>query len=217
MTVETLQSRSARRARRFLVENPPAAAAPTPEPQIENPPPPDENPENPPSDAELPVDPGQAPEEPATIDWATVGAWVIFGGVPFITLVVPLMLVVGFKVRRRSLRRNDPNPGNRVAGAWSEVMDRARDLGRSPSPSATRSEQAEQLMEEFPRLHPRTDLYAMSRQADRSVFAPEDPVDEVASGFWDASRTVEHRMRSSVGRLRWVLSWLSSRSLRRMR
>lgn len=201
---------------RFL-ENPPAAAAPTPEPQIENPPPPAENPENPPSDDELPIDPGEAPEQPASIDWAAIGAWVVFGGVPLITLVAPVMLVVGFKVRRRSVRRNDPDPGNRVAGAWSEVVDRARDLGRSPSPAATRSEQAEQLVEEFPRLHPQTDLHAMSRQADRFVFAPEDPADEVASGFWEASRTVEHGLRGSVGWPRWVLSWISTRSLRRMR
>lgn len=200
-----------------VLEDPPAPMPPTPQPQIENPPPPAEDPQNPPPEGELPIDPGEPPEQPGSIDWAVIGAWLVFGAFPLLTVVVPLVLVVGFKLRRRMGRRNDPDTANRVAGAWSEVVDRARDLGRSPSPAATRSEQAERLVEDFPRLLPQTDLQAMSRQADRLVFAPEDPTHEVASSFWDASRTVEHGLRGSVGWPRWVLSRLSTRSFRRLR
>lgn len=200
-----------------VLANPPAPKPPTPQPQIENPPPPAADPENLPPDDELPIDPGEPPEQPVSIDWAVIGAWVVFGAIPLLTVVVPLVLVVGLKLRRRMGRRNDPDTANRVAGAWSEVMDRARDLGRSPSPAATRSEQAERLVEDFPRLGPRTDVHAMSRQADQLVFAPEDPTQEVASSFWDASRTVEHGLRGSVGWPRWVLSHLSTRSFKRMR
>ncbi len=200
-----------------VLEEPPAPMPPTPQPQIVNPPPPAQNPENPPSDDDLPIDPGEPPEQPNRIDWAVIGAWLVFGGIPLLFIVVPLVLVVGLKLRRRAGRRNDPDTGNRVAGAWSEVVDRARDLGRSPSPAATRSEQAEQLVEDFPGLRPRTDPHAMSRQADWLVFAPEDPTVEVAKNFWDASREVEHGLRGSVGWPRWVLSRLSTRSFRRVR
>ena len=141
----------------------------------------------------------------------------VFGGIPLLTIVVPLVLVVGLKLRRRAGRRSNPNIGNRVAGAWSEVVDRARDLGRSPSPAATRTEQAEQLVEDFPGLRPQSDPSAMSRQADVLVFAPEEPTPEVASHFWVATREVENGLRRSVGWPRWLHSRLSTRSFRRVR
>ena len=193
-----------------------APRPPTPQPHIDNPPPPAQEPENPPPDDQLPIDPGEPPAQPNKIDWATIGVWVALGGIPLLTIVVPLALVTGLKMRRRSRRRNQPDVGNRIAGAWSELVDRARDLGRSPSPAATRTEQAEQLVDDFPRIRHRADPVAMSRQADWLVFAPEDPTPEVANRYWAEARDVDHGLRRSVSWPRWWLAKLSTKSFRRL-
>ncbi|MGV8846961.1 transglutaminaseTgpA domain-containing protein [Tessaracoccus sp.] len=189
----------------------------TPQPHIENPPPPAQEPDNPPPDDELPIDPGEPPAQPNEIDWATIGVWMALGGIPLLTIVVPLSLVLGLKMRRRARRRNHPETANRVAGAWSEIVDRACDLGRSPSPAATRSEQAEQLVVDFSRIRPRADPLAMSRQADWLVFAPEEPSAEAATRYWLDSRDIDHGLRRSVSRPRWWFAWLSTKSFRKLR
>ncbi|MEO7588491.1 MAG: transglutaminaseTgpA domain-containing protein [Arachnia sp.] len=194
-----------------------APRPPTPQPQIENPPPPAEKPDKPPLADDLPIDPGQPPEQRVDIDWGQIGVWVALAGIPLVTVVLPLILVLGLKVRRRSRRRHHPDPGNRVAGAWAELVDRARDLGRSPSPAATRTEQAEQLQDDFPRIRPRVDPEAISRQADHLVFAPEQPSGEAVDGYWLQARDVERGLRRSVSWPRWVLAKLSTKSLRRQR
>ncbi len=201
---------------RVLDENEPPRQ-PSPQPHIEDPPPPAREPDAPPLEDELPIDPAEPPVQPDDIDWGRIGVFAALAGIPLLTVVVPLTLVVGLKLRRRRSRRNDPEVGNRVAGAWSEVVDRARDLGRSPSPAATRTEQAEQLVDDFPRIRPQADPVAMSRRADHLVFAPEEPTSEVASTYWRDARGIEGGLRRSVSWPRWLLSRLSTRSFRRMR
>lgn len=188
---------------------------PTPRPHIENPPPPPQRPEPPVADEELPVDPGDPPVQEEGPDWAQIGALVALTGIPFLTVVVPITLVLGLKLRRRSKRRNDPILANRVAGAWSEVVDRARDLGRSPSVSATRSEQAQQLAESFEKVSAKADPIAISREADWIVFAPGDPSEKAASEFWLTTKQVERGMRRSVRLPRWLASRLSTKSFRK--
>lgn len=198
----------------------PEEEAPQPpklQPHVQNPPPPPQEPENPPADDELPIDPGEPPAVDTPIDWAAIGVWMALGGIPLLTIVVPIALVVGLKMRRRTRRRNHPELGNRVAGAWSELVDRARDLGRSPSPAATRTEQAEQFVGDFPNIRPRADPVGMSRQADWLVFAPEDPAPEVVAGYWEDTRQVERGLRRSVSWPRWVLSKLSTKSFRTLK
>lgn len=187
------------------------------QPHVPNPPPPPQEPENPPLEDDLPIDPGEPPAKEDQIDWATIGAWLAIGGIPLLTIVVPIALVLGLKMRRRTRRRNHPQIGNRVAGAWSELVDKARDLGRSPSPAATRTEQAEQFVGDFPHIRPRADPVTMSRQADWLVFAPEDPAPEVVEGYWQETRQVERGLRRSVSWPRWWLSKLSTKSFRRLR
>ncbi len=201
---------------RVLDENEPPRQ-PTPQPHIENPPPPAQEPDNPPLEDDLPIDASEPPVQRDDIDWGRIGVFAVLAGIPLLTIVVPLTLVVGLKLRRRARRRNDPEIGNRVAGAWSEVVDRARDLGRAPSPAATRTEQAEQLMGDFPRIRQQSDPMAMSRQADHLVFAPEDPTPEVASAYWRDARGIEGGLRRSVRWPRWLLSRLSTKSFRRLR
>lgn len=190
---------------------------PLPQPYIENPPPPPLKPDVPPPDEQLPIDRGEPPAEDTTIDWAQVGAVVLITGIPLLTVVVPIALILGLKWRRRARRRNDPVVANRVAGAWLELVDKARDLGRSPSFSATRSEQAEQLAESFERMGEKSDPIALAKEADWLVFAPGDPAEQVARDFWRETGSARGGMRRSVGLGRWVLSGLSTKSFRKVK
>lgn len=189
---------------------------PTPRPHIENPPPPPQRPEPPLPEEELPVEQDEPPVSEEPIDWAQIGALVALTGIPFVTIVLPVALILGFKLRRRSRRRNDPLVANRVAGAWSELVDRARDLGHSPSPAATRSEQAQLLIEDFAKVSLKTDPIAISAEADWLVFAPGDPSETTAGEFWQSARLVERGMRRSVSWPRWLASRLSTKSFRRI-
>lgn len=186
-------------------------------PFVENPPPPPMRPEVPPADDQLPIEPAPSPEEDERIDWAQVGAVAALTGIPLITVVLPVALVLGLKARRRARRRGDPVVANRIAGAWSELVDRARDLGRSPSPSATRTEQADALEGDFARLRDVGDPVALAREADWIVFAPGEPSEEAARLYWASTDVIQRGMRRSTNPVRWLLSHLSTKSFRRIR
>ncbi|MFD0867133.1 transglutaminaseTgpA domain-containing protein, partial [Tessaracoccus lubricantis] len=186
-------------------------------PFVENPPPPPQRPEVPPPDELLPIEPGEAPEPETRIDWAQIGAIAALTGIPLLTIVVPVALIIGLKLRRRSRRRNDPVLANRIAGAWSELVDRARDVGRSPSVSATRSEQAEAFVDSFRRVGEVSDPIALAKEADWLVFAPGDPSEQTTREYWRSSAGIHRGMRRSVNWLRWLGSYLSTKSFRRIR
>lgn len=195
----------------------PPPKPPEQQPFVENPPPPPLRPEVPPPDDQIPIDPGKAPEDPNRIDWARVGALALLTGIPLLTVVLPVALIVGLKLRRRSRRRNDPLVANRIAGAWSELVDRARDVGRSPSASATRTEQAEALKDDFPNVRANSDPVGLAKEADWLVFAPGEPSDTRAQDYWASTGSVKRGMRRSVNWVRWLLSHLSTKSFRKIR
>lgn len=131
--------------------------------------------------------------------------------------MLPIVLIIGLKLRRRARRRGDPVVANRIAGAWSELVDRARDVGRSPSASATRSEQAEGFKEDFPNLRDNSDPVGLAKEADWLVFAPGDPSEGRATEYWTSAASVQRGMRRSTNWLRWLASYLSTKSFRRIR
>lgn len=186
-------------------------------PFIENPPPPPQRPEVPPEDELMSIAPGERPEQDNQIDWVQIGAIAALAGIPLLTIVVPIALIVGLKLRRRARRRNNPVMANRIAGAWSELVDRARDVGRSPSVSATRSEQAETFVEDFKKLGDSADPVALAKEADWLVFAPGEPSEAITKEYWRSATGIRKGMRRSVNWLRWLFSYLSTKSFRRIK
>lgn len=189
----------------------------SPLPQVPNPPPPPMRPEAPLPDEHLPIDPGDPPAREDRIDWAQIGALAALTGIPLLTIVVPIVLILGLKIRRRLHRRNDPVIANRIAGAWAELVDRARDVGRSPSVAATRTEQAETLIRDFARLDEVADPIGLAREADWIVFAPGEPSQRTVNEYWTSSSAIRRGMRRSVSWFKWALSHLSTKSFRRIR
>lgn len=190
---------------------------PKPRPHIDNPPPPPKRPEKLPNDNNLPANTGERPLLPPNIDWRRVGTLAAITGVPLLTLVAPVVLILGMKARRRSHRKNSVDVANRVAGAWSELVDKSRDLGKSPTPTATRSEQAEMMVVAFPEMITEADPINLAKRADSMVFSPDTVVEDQAATYWGTMKEAEKGVRKSVGWRRWLASRLSVRSFRRYR
>ena len=187
------------------------------QPYVENPPPPPLRPQVPPKDEQLPIDPGEPPEQEQRIDWAQIGAIAALTGIPLVTIVVPIALILGLKMRRRARRKNNPIMANRIAGAWSELVDRARDVGKSPSASATRSEQAEALVADFGKVRTASDPIALAKEADWIVFAPGDPTEVTTKEYWRSSAAIKKGMRKSTALPKWLASYLSTKSFRKVK
>ncbi len=186
-----------------------------PRPQVENPPPPPERPEKTDQDNSPPVQPAPKPTDRPPIDWALVGTVALVGGIPLLTIVVPIALVIGLKLRRRRERINHQDLVNRVSGGWAELVDRARDLGRSPSPAATRTEQAEQLLGTFGNVGELMDPRILARQADATVFAPDSINAAQAATYWTGIDAAIRGLNRSVGLLHRLRGALSVRSFRK--
>jgi transglutaminase-like putative cysteine protease len=188
-----------------------------PRPQVENPPPP---PQKPGSLEQDTTPPGSAPDPSKNtfqVDWGLVGKIAAVGGIPLIFIIVPIALIIGLKMRRRRSRMGSDSLVDRVAGGWAEIVDRARDLGRSPTPSATRTEQAEQLVSLFSRLTEKADPRILARQADMTVFAPDTITPGQASTYWATVDDAVGGLNRSVSVLGRIRGSLSVRSFRRYR
>ena len=101
------------------------------------------------------------------------------------TLVRPLpwlvLLLLGFAVPlasrpvRRRRRRRRGRPSDRMAGAWLELVDHARDLGIPVKVHASRPAQARVLARAGP----------LSREGDDGVFAAEEPDEATVVAYWE--------------------------------
>jgi hypothetical protein len=127
-----------------------------------------------------------------------LGPALVVGGV--------LGVIGGLKRRRRRRRRYAPSPAAQIAGAWAELVDQARDHGRSVPEKGTRREQAATLQG--------LDAVPLARRADTAVFAPGDPSDRQVADFWAAVDQLVGALRSSVG---WRTRWRGRLSIRSLR
>ncbi|MGJ3508991.1 transglutaminaseTgpA domain-containing protein [Enemella sp. A6] len=187
-----------------------------PRPQVENPPPPPERPENPPPDNTPPEDSKVDDEEEDEPVWRKAVPWVLGIGIPLVVLAAPFAIILGLKQRRRKSRLLATEPADRVAGGWSEVMDKARDLGVDPKVNATRAEQAQVIVSEFVNAGDRgTSPQWLAHRADASVFGPGHPSGEQIDHYWRGVDAVRAGMGESVGFFRRLRGTFSLRSLRK--
>jgi transglutaminase-like putative cysteine protease len=124
--------------------------------------------------------------------WVKVTALAVGG--PLLLIVLVAGAIMAAKALRRRRRRGAERTSARVAGAWRELVDHARDLGhRLPVVGTTRREQAALL-----------DVPAgqtLARDADALVFGPAAPAADQADAYWHA--VDEERARLSAEVTRW--------------
>lgn len=200
-----------------VLTNPNPPDPPELRPHVDSPPPPPERPEVPPPDNDLESNDAPTPPPNRNIDLRQVFTYTAVIGLPALLFIGVPVLILGLKRRRRRARENDPDLTKRFAGGWAELLDNARDLSRTPSASATRSEQAVALGSDFDRLAEHADPILLARQADAAVFSPDTLTEEQAAGFWRGIDGAVQGLKDSVTQRRWLRGRLSTRSFRRVR
>lgn len=183
----------------------------SPKPQVLQPPPPPQEP------AELPPDSAPEPQDAEDRtkdfwdDWGPLIRAIALALIPLGVLLLPLLLIVLLKVRRRKRRANVGAPSQRVGGGWSEVLSLATDLGAETNARATRRESARELGQAFPASAGSTTLLA--ERADANIFAYGEPTEREVGEYWSAVESSLDDMRGSVGWFRRQRARFSPRSL----
>ncbi|MDO4783620.1 MAG: transglutaminaseTgpA domain-containing protein [Propionibacteriaceae bacterium] len=196
-----------------------------PRPQVLQPPPP-------------PVEPAELPpeflDEDADSDEQNDRAWLgylllaaqVAGGA--LLLASPFLAILVAKGLRRRRRRTRGDELAKVAGAWQEVVDQARDLRTEvPLAAATRRQQAAALdralnqdadADEFG-FRPATpgSVMAFAQAVDRSIFGSACPAPGLAGQAWSGADDIRRQLRGATGRFRRIAALASVRSLRRPR
>ena len=159
--------------------------------------------------------------DPST--WPDWVRWVISRlGPPLVALGLWYAAVSVLKRRRRSRRRTSGSTADQAAGAWSELVDVARDRRISLPPNGTRPAQARALQTALAGLgatgdRAAPDLVALARATDARVFGRTLPgVDETRAG-WAASDAAIAALRATGRRRDRIRAAWSLRSLRRQR
>ncbi len=106
---------------------------------------------------------------------------------------------------RRRRRLTAPRVSERYAGAWLELVDQARDLGRRVPAGLTRPAEAR-------RLERGAELAA---EADRKIFGAEEPDPRDADAFWALVRDERTGLSATYSRWQRLRAALSLTSLRR--
>ena len=174
-----------------------------PEPNVLQPPLPNEDPAQLPPNYE---DPQR--DDPQDDDKGGLPTAVIVVGGSLLAIAAVVGSVLGWKAWRRSRRRARTGVG-KALGAWEEILDRARDLGRVPGWGATRREAAEQLDPHFPQA----DLPRFAGAVDTQVFSSGEPPSYALGELWDSSDAIVRSMGAQRSRLGRALARLSPRSL----
>ena len=174
-----------------------------PEPNVLQPPLPNEDP------AQLPPN-YEAPQrnDPQDDDKGGLPTAVIVVGGSILAIAAVVGSVLGWKAWRRSRRRGRTGVG-KALGAWEEILDRARDLGRVPGWGATRREAAAQLSPHFPQA----DLPRFAGAVDTQVFSSGEPASYALGELWESSDAIVRSMGAERSRLGRAMARLSPRSL----
>ncbi len=183
---------------------------PKPKPQVEPPPDPPER---------IPEEPVLADDDAADADkdkrWEIPGWLAYVGAVIGIGLLAasPFVGIVALKTRRTKKRRTTGTGPDRLAGAWDDVVDTARDFGFRTARSLTRQESALQLAEEWPGVG----SGRLAWTIDAQVFGPGEPAETGVEQAWSEAEEMKHSLTNARPWYLRVLAMVSPRSLGRPR
>jgi hypothetical protein len=118
-----------------------------------------------------------------------IAKWVV---IPLALIALIAAVIIGLKALRRNRRRTRGSPAHRLAGAWNELLDYARDYGHRAPTRATRREQA--LALGIPSLQD------SARWADNTMFGSASPSDVEVERYWSHTDELRRQMWESSGR-----------------
>jgi len=196
----------------FMSRRRPQENAPQPLAQVAGEAVPPPAPVRPPSTSEEAVpdlDNRKSTEEDGPLLSGTLGlilrivAWVAS---PFVLFLAGAAAIAGIKARRRGWRRSRGSPSTRLAKAWRESLDLARDHGLRVYDRQTRREQARAIG-----LPP---YAALARRLDAEIFGRREPDDEVAAASWAQVDALRKELVSGLNRRQRLRAAMSLASLR---
>lgn len=117
-----------------------------------------------------------------------------YGGFEVLGIGALLFGIVLAKRRRRARRRTTGTPLDQITAAWTELLERLRDLGITAPSRGTRRQGASAAG--FPQVE------WIAERVDRAVFAPGDPDAETAVAVWADVEALVGRLGSTRTRLR---------------
>jgi Transglutaminase-like superfamily len=138
----------------------------------------------------LPTTSGDSGTAAPTAAAASVGrtVWVALALAAAI-LLVPVLLVLGEKQRRRWSRRRASTPAARVAGAWRDVEDRLVERGLTVRASSSPLEVAHSGPEVTGEA-----IGSVAVLASTALYAPEEPTAEFADNAWKLARQARRQL-----------------------
>jgi hypothetical protein len=144
-------------------------------------------------------------EQPGSSSVGWVRALLVYAGGPLLAVLVVVGAILSAKWLRRSRRRSTRLVSGRIAGAWRELVDHARDLGQPvPVTGLTRREQSALITS--------AQAPALARRADARVFGPAEPAASEADSYWRAVDEERRTLSAGAGRLRRLRGALSLRT-----
>ena len=185
---------------------------PQPKPRVESPPlPPERHEDEQVQTEEENVDLKEPEEEPADLRGLFAVIGISLGGL--VLLMSPLLLIALWKLRRRQRRKVRGTTADQIAGAWGEVVDRARDLGFTSLVGRTRRETAAELQQDYPDLG----IEPLATRIDAQVFGAEEPGQEARDESWNDSDLLRRSLLMTRPWYSRAGALFSLRSLRRSR
>ncbi|MDH6410483.1 hypothetical protein M2113_001469 [Aurantimicrobium minutum] len=129
----------------------------------------------------------------------------LLAGLLIIAVILsPFALIIGSKIHRRRLRRNNEDSTLAIAGAWEEFVDSAIDHGYPLPKAQTRSELVK--LYELPSALPLAEL------TDVAVFGPKTPTDRAVTEAWTNTEALRAEFTQSSTRVQQVVALLSLKS-----
>lgn len=186
---------------------------PKPKPQVDPPPNP---PEKLPEDVIVPDDEAANVDEEDKLDlsWLiTVLVWVGIGAGVSAAVASPFLAIALLKRRRTRRRQTLGGTSDQLAGAWDDVVDRARDLGYPAVSTDTRREAAGVLQQRFPDIP----VAPLAQHIDASVFGYGEPTAQHSEAAWLQADDAKKAMLGTVAWYARPAAYFSTRSLRRNR
>ncbi|MDO5066797.1 MAG: DUF3488 and transglutaminase-like domain-containing protein [Propionibacteriaceae bacterium] len=183
---------------------------PQPKPRVESPPlPPERYEDEQVQTEEEKVDLKEPEEEAGDLGPLLLAIGIGLGSL--LLLMSPLLLIVAWKLRRRRRRRARGSVADQIAGAWGEVVDRARDLGFVAVRGSTRRETAEELQRDYPDLG----IEPLATRVDAEVFGAEEPDQQVRDETWREADVLRHSLLMTRPWYARAGAFFSLKSLRR--
>lgn len=157
----------------------------------------------------------QPPEQQPDAEDTSDGGGIPWRWVLLVLLVVTLAAVPLAKAVRRRRRLTARRVTARYAGAWLELVDRARDLGTPVPTGLTRPAEARALLA-MPDA-PDGAVLTLAEEADARIFGADEPDPAEAAAFWALVRDQRSGLSADVPLRRRFWAFFSPASLRRPR